>query len=301
MKRRFFCICMAAAALTGCNRYDSVTAFEEADRLFRERSYQKSLIKYQQIVEEDPARADRAFFEMGLLKAYSSNEERDYLQSLQYFRQVVEGTPGSPYRHDSEMMIFYLTNGALKDKVIAQQQKRIDELRQDLHQSSDEIAALKKEIAALQEKFFAAILRHGSADRIVIEKKDRRLTLLSRGEVLKTYRIALGGNPTGTKEREGDNKTPEGTYVIDSRNKNSEFHRSLHISYPNETDKKRARELGVSPGGDIMIHGIKKGFSWVGGSHAELDWTQGCIAVTDEEIEEIWKLAPDGTIVEIKP
>jgi murein L,D-transpeptidase YafK len=125
--------------------------------------------------------------------------------------------------------------------------------------------------------------------------------LISKGKVLKTYKIALGGNPNGPKERQGDNKTPEGTYVIDSRNKDSRYHLSLHISYPNERDKKRAKELGVSPGGDIMIHGIKNGFSWVGDFHAEADWTKGCIAVTDEEIDEIDKLAPNGTIIEIRP
>lgn len=125
--------------------------------------------------------------------------------------------------------------------------------------------------------------------------------LLSKGEVIKTYKIALGGNPIGPKERQGDNKTPEGTYVIYSRNKNSRYHQSLAISYPNERDKQRAKELGVSPGSDIMIHGIKNGFSWVGDAHTEVDWTQGCIAVTDEEIEEICKVAPNGTIVEIRP
>ena len=151
----------------------------------------------------------------------------------------------------------------------------------------------------LEQKIFA--LRKEPADKILIEKKERRLTLLSRGEALKTYKIALGENPIGPKERQGDNKTPEGTYVIDSRNKDSGYHLSLRISYPNEKDKKRARELGVSPGGDIMIHGIKNGFSWVGDSHTEVDWTKGCIAVTDEEIEEIDKLAPNGTIVEIRP
>jgi murein L,D-transpeptidase YafK len=111
----------------------------------------------------------------------------------------------------------------------------------------------------------------------------------------------LGGNPIGPKERQGDNKTPEGTYVIDARNSDSRFHLSLRISYPNERDKKRAKELGVSPGGDIMIHGIKNGLAWVGDAHAGVDWTKGCIAVTDEEIEEIDKLAPNGTIVEIRP
>ena len=88
---------------------------------------------------------------------------------------------------------------------------------------------------------------------------------------------------------------------MDARNRDSRFNLSRRISYPNERDKKGAKELGVSPGGDIMIHGIKNGFSWVGDAHAEVDWTKGCIAVTNEEIEEIAKVAPNGTIVEIRP
>jgi murein L,D-transpeptidase YafK len=139
------------------------------------------------------------------------------------------------------------------------------------------------------------------ADKILIEKKARRMTLFSKGQVIKSYRVALGGNAIGPKERQGDNKTPEGVYTIDSRNKKSKYHLSLHISYPNENDRKRAAELGVSPGGDIMIHGIKNGFGWVGSLHTWFDWTQGCIAVTDKEIEEIDKLAPNGTVVEIRP
>jgi murein L,D-transpeptidase YafK len=135
----------------------------------------------------------------------------------------------------------------------------------------------------------------------LIEKKERRLTLLSKGEVIKSYKIALGANPIGPKERQGDNKTPEGTYIIESRNGNSAYHLSLRISYPNEIDKMRAEALGVSPGGDIMIHGLKNGFSWVGASHSNTDWTNGCIAVTDEEMEEIYNLVPDGTVVEIRP
>ena len=127
------------------------------------------------------------------------------------------------------------------------------------------------------------------------------MTLLSKDGVIKTYKIALGGDPVGPKERQGDNKTPEGTYIIDSRNGDSGYHLSLHISYPNEKDKMRAKELGISPGGDIMIHGIKNGFSLFGASHAEVDWTNGCIAVTNQEMEEIYKLVPVGTIVEIRP
>jgi murein L,D-transpeptidase YafK len=139
------------------------------------------------------------------------------------------------------------------------------------------------------------------ADKIVIEKKARRLTLFSRGEVIRTYKVVLGGNPNGPKEKEGDNKTPEGSYVIDSRNEKSRYHLALHISYPNAKDSQRAHQLGVSPGGDIMIHGIRNGFGWIGSLHRWMDWTKGCIAVTNNEIEEIGRLVPDGTAVEIVP
>ncbi len=139
------------------------------------------------------------------------------------------------------------------------------------------------------------------ADKVLVEKKARQLTLLSKGRELKVYKIALGGNPIGAKEKEGDGKTPEGLYIIDSRNKNSGYHLSLHVTYPNEKDRARAKELDVSPGGNIMIHGIKNGFGWVGRFHTRFDWTKGCIAVTDMEIEDIDKLVPDGTPIEIRP
>jgi murein L,D-transpeptidase YafK len=206
------------------------------------------------------------------------------------------------------MMIFNIRNVALKDSTIAAQQVQIETLQHKVQGKENEIVTLQKtieafekKIEALEKKFFDYAVQKGSVDRILIEKSTRRLMLISQGKVLKSYKIALGGNPIGPKERHSDNKTPEGTYVIDARNRDSRFHLSLHISYPNERDKKRAKELGVSPGGDIMIHGIKNGFSWVGGAHAGVDWTKGCIAVTDQEIEEIDKLAPNGTIVEIRP
>ena len=138
------------------------------------------------------------------------------------------------------------------------------------------------------------------ADKILIEKNARRLTLFCKDKAIKTYKVALGGNPKGPKEREGDNKTPEGIYVIDSRKTNSHYYLALHISYPNEKDKKRAKELGVSPGGDIMIHGIRNGLGWIGKLHTWIDWTKGCIAVTNDEIDEIARLAPNGTVVEIR-
>jgi murein L,D-transpeptidase YafK len=138
-------------------------------------------------------------------------------------------------------------------------------------------------------------------DKVLILKSARKLQLLSADKVVKEYLVALGNSPRGAKERQGDGKTPEGTYVIDYRNKNSQFHRSLHVSYPNAADKARARKLGVSPGGDIFIHGLMNGYGWIGAAHRNKDWTLGCIAVTNEEIEEIWKLVADGTLVEIRP
>ena len=120
--------------------------------------------------------------------------------------------------------------------------------------------------------------------------------MLLHGEsVVRSYRIALGAVPSGHKEREGDGRTPEGVYVIDRRNPKSAYHLSLHISYPNEADRERARALGVDPGGDIMIHGMPNG-----GEARSGDWTRGCIAVTNAEIEEIWELVADGTVIEIR-
>ena|ERR1051325_910689 len=130
-------------------------------------------------------------------------------------------------------------------------------------------------------------------DRVVVNKSRRELLILRGNSVLRRYSVAIGRNPTGHKEQEGDCRTPEGLYVIDRRNPKSAFHLALHISYPNERDRERARSLGVDPGGDIMIHG--------GRERHEADSTRGCIAVTDVEIEEIWNLVPDGTAVEINP
>lgn len=142
---------------------------------------------------------------------------------------------------------------------------------------------------------------HLQADRIVIVKSERTLTLLREGKALKTYKVALGTTPVGAKTQQGDGKTPEGLYIVDSRNAHSQYHLSLHISYPNATDRARAARLKVNPGGDIMIHGLPPAYSYLGPLHRAHDWTLGCIAVTDSEIEEIWKAVPLGTVVEIKP
>jgi murein L,D-transpeptidase YafK len=146
-----------------------------------------------------------------------------------------------------------------------------------------------------------ALPRDAVADRVVVEKRARTLSLYRRDKLLKTYKIALGRNPVGHKEREGDSRTPEGTYVIDSRKADSKFHRALHISYPNVEDRRRARERGVSPGGAIMIHGLPNGAGAIGAAHRLRDWTDGCIAVTNEEIEEIWRVVPNGTAIVIRP
>ena len=138
-------------------------------------------------------------------------------------------------------------------------------------------------------------------DRIVVEKSARRLSVFRKGNRVKTYQIALGRSPLGAKEQEGDMKTPEGFYKIDGRNPQSSFHLALHVSYPSHEDDKRAAGRGVSAGYDIMIHGIQNGHGWIGAFHRWNDWTAGCIAVTNEEMEELWRVTPDGTTIEIRP
>ncbi len=136
---------------------------------------------------------------------------------------------------------------------------------------------------------------------IVVHKSRRELVVIRGGQVFKSYRVALGRNPVGAKRQQGDRKTPEGDYKIIGRNARSAFHRSLRVSYPNAADIVRARKAGVHPGGDIMIHGLPNGQGYTGAAHRQTDWTDGCIAVTNEEIEEIWRLVPDGTPIRIEP
>lgn len=140
-----------------------------------------------------------------------------------------------------------------------------------------------------------------SVDRVVVYKHERRMVLLSRGKELRSYRVALGGEPIGAKARQGDHRTPEGSYVLDSRNANSHFYKAFHVSYPNSTDIAAARKLGISAGGDIMLHGLPKEYAFVGKAQALHDWTAGCIAVSNEEMDEIWRLVRVGTPIEIKP
>ncbi len=139
------------------------------------------------------------------------------------------------------------------------------------------------------------------ADRIVIEKSQHRMTLFAGPTILRIYRIAIGRGPTGPKLQQGDHKTPEGDYTVDQHNANSSFHRALHISYPNTEDRSRAAKAHVGPGGDIMIHGLPNGRGWIGRAQRLYDWTDGCIALTNEEMDEVFELVPNGAKVHIQP
>ena len=127
------------------------------------------------------------------------------------------------------------------------------------------------------------------------------MELLAGGKVIRSYKVALGQGGLAPKVREGDERTPEGHYIIDVKYAASHYHKALHVSYPNAEDRKRAARLGVSPGGSILIHGLPNGEESVGAAHSLYDWTLGCIAVTDEEIDEVWNMVPVGTPVEIRP
>ena len=126
--------------------------------------------------------------------------------------------------------------------------------------------------------------------------------LLLRGDhVLREYPIALGRNPLGPKRNHGDGRTPEGRYLLDGRSEDSQYHRALHVSYPNDDDREFARRAGLDSGGGVMIHGLPRGAAWVGYVQSDYDWTNGCIAVSDDEMDEIWELVDDGTPIEIRP
>jgi lipoprotein-anchoring transpeptidase ErfK/SrfK len=139
------------------------------------------------------------------------------------------------------------------------------------------------------------------ADSIVVYKRERTLRLFYHGVPVKSYFIALGTKPVGDKERAGDQRTPEGLFSVDAHNPASKYHLALHISYPDATHRARAASLGLDPGGDIMIHGLPDKYSSIGKDHRQDDWTNGCVALTNQEIEEIWHAVPDGTPVQIKP
>jgi murein L,D-transpeptidase YafK len=138
-------------------------------------------------------------------------------------------------------------------------------------------------------------------ERLVLYKSEHTLLVVVDGHVYRSYRVALGKAPHGAKLCRGDNRTPEGAYFVARRMAQSHYHLALSLSYPSPTDVQRARDYGCDPGGDIEIHGLTKSFEWVGEYHTEHDWTNGCIALTNEEITELYRMVSVGTPVEIYP
>lgn len=138
-------------------------------------------------------------------------------------------------------------------------------------------------------------------EKVLVLKSQRRLELISNGEPLKTYRISLGKRPVGAKEREGDKRTPEGFYWLDWRKISERYNLAIHVSYPNVTDAAKASREGVSPGGMIMIHGTPDSKEYPEQLFHTLDWTEGCIAMSNIDMREVWNLVPDGTMIEIRP
>lgn len=138
-------------------------------------------------------------------------------------------------------------------------------------------------------------------DELVVYKSKRILELKYNGQKIKTYTVSLGKSPVGDKIVEGDKKTPEGRYYINGKNPSSAYYKNLGISYPNNSDRKRAKQLGKSTGGDVKIHGMRNDMEWWGKCHRFKDWTNGCIAVTNPEMEEIYSVVKMGTPITIYP
>ncbi|MGV3461066.1 MAG: L,D-transpeptidase family protein [Flavobacterium sp.] len=138
-------------------------------------------------------------------------------------------------------------------------------------------------------------------DKLIVHKSKRKMMAYSDAKLVKTYNISLGFNPVGHKQQEGDGRTPEGTYVINDRNPNSGYHKNLSVSYPNDADKAVAKKRKVSPGGDIKIHGLPNNQPDFGKFHRMNDWTFGCIAVTNEEIDELYIAVKKNAVIEILP
>ena len=139
------------------------------------------------------------------------------------------------------------------------------------------------------------------ADKVLVVKSESKLYLIKDKKVLSVFKVAFGANPKGHKQQEGDEKTPEGKYILDYKKSDSAFYKAIHISYPNDEDIKRAKEAGVSPGGFIMVHGQKNGFGWLAWITQHFNWTNGCIAVSNSAMDEIWEAVTVGTPIEIKP
>lgn len=139
------------------------------------------------------------------------------------------------------------------------------------------------------------------ADHVIVRKSERKLYLMRSGEVLRSHEISLGRNPVGHKEKEGDFRTPEGRYRLDWRNPYSAFYMAIHVSYPNQEDLSRARSRGIDPGGMIMIHGLPNEPKYAMPEYRRSDWTDGCIAVSNSAMIDIWLSVADDTPITILP
>ena len=139
------------------------------------------------------------------------------------------------------------------------------------------------------------------ADKVVVEKENRKLHLMRKGEIFRTFDVALGVAPIGNKEREGDQRTPEGRYLLDIRNPDSDFFLSIHISYPSAAERAAARQKGLDPGGAIMIHGQPNVPTYSAAYYRQEDWTNGCIAVSNSDMIDIWLMTPNDIPIEIRP
>ena len=138
-------------------------------------------------------------------------------------------------------------------------------------------------------------------EKLVVVKHQRIMSAYSNGGIVKQYQVSLGRSPVGQKMQEGDRKTPEGIFSIDYKKEKSCCYRALHISYPDQRAINRAKSLGVEPGGLVMVHGLSRGFGWLGKLHRFVDWTYGCVAVTNYEMEELYNSVQEGTLIEIQP
>jgi murein L,D-transpeptidase YafK len=151
--------------------------------------------------------------------------------------------------------------------------------------------------------FFIPVICFGQekAGSVLVIKSESKLYILKNGIEVRSYNVAFGANPKEHKQQQGDERTPEGMYILDYKKENSEYYKAIHISYPNGEDKKRAKKRNVNPGGSIMIHGQKNGYGWLWFITQRFNWTKGCIAVSNKDMDEIWKMVDVGTPIEIRP
>jgi murein L,D-transpeptidase YafK len=165
------------------------------------------------------------------------------------------------------------------------------------------IAVKKMKLPVLLALLLAAfsVQAMPKAELVLVKKSEHKLILISGGQAFREYRVALGPKPRGPKMAIGDERTPEGEYILDRKNEKSAFYKSIHISYPNDADRDRAEKLGLQPGGSIMIHGQPNEKQWPEDIAQKFNWTSGCIAVTDGQMDEIWDAVEVGTPIRIQP